>query len=80
MAKVTDNRFFLPETVTSLAEIAGELAAASPDGTFTATAFKDRTGVGRNLAISILEYLDRIGVTRRAGDARIVLYDGGGLS
>ncbi len=80
VAKVADNRYFLPETVTSLAEIAGELAVASPEGTFTAAAFKDRTGVGRNLAISILEYLDRIGATRRAGDARIVLHDGGGLS
>jgi selenocysteine-specific elongation factor len=79
VTKVADNRFFLPETLASLAEIAGELADASPEGTFTAAAFKDRTGVGRNLAISILEYLDRIGATRRAGDVRIVLNDSGGL-
>ena len=38
--------------------------------------FKDRSGVGRNLAIAILEYLDKIGVTRRVGDARIVLRAG----
>ena len=36
------------------------------------SAFKDRTGVGRNLTIQILEYLDRMGVTRRVGDARVV--------
>ena len=73
VAQVADNRYFLPETVAHLADIARELADASPEGAFTAQMFKDRSGVGRNLTIEILEYLDRIGVTRRVGDARIVL-------
>jgi len=73
VAKVANNRFFLPETLARLAEIAQELAANSPEGTFTAATFKDRSGVGRNLAIQILEYLDRMGATRRQADARIVL-------
>jgi selenocysteine-specific elongation factor len=73
VARVADNRYFLPETLMRLTEIAGELAAASPEGRFTAATFKGRSGVGRNLSIQILEYLDRIGVTRRHGDARIVL-------
>jgi selenocysteine-specific elongation factor len=73
LARVADNRFFLPETVERLAAIAAELAAIAPDGTFTAAGFKDRTGVGRNLAIEILEHLDRIGLTRRVGDARILV-------
>jgi selenocysteine-specific elongation factor len=76
VAKVADNRFFLPETLARLAEIAQELAASSPDGTFTAATFKDRSGVGRNLTIQILEYLDKIGATRRQGDARIVVRGG----
>jgi selenocysteine-specific elongation factor len=76
VARVAGNRFFLPETLARLAEIARELAAGSSDGTFTAATFKDRSGVGRNLTIQILEYLDRIGVTRREGDARIVLRSG----
>ncbi len=73
VAKVADNRYFPPETLGRLADIARELADASPEGSFTAQMFKDRSGVGRNLAIHILEYLDRMGVTRRIGDARIVL-------
>ena len=73
VAPVASNRYFLPETVARLAAIADELAADDPAGGFTATAFKDRSGVGRNLTIEILEYLDRIGVTRRTGDTRIVL-------
>jgi len=76
VAKVADNRFFLPETLARLAEIAQELAASSPDGTFTAATFKDRSGVGRNLTIQILEYLDKMGATRRLGDARIVVHGG----
>jgi selenocysteine-specific elongation factor len=49
------------------------LAESSPEGRFTAAEFKDRSGIGRNLTIEVLEYLDRVGVTRRDGDARTVL-------
>jgi selenocysteine-specific elongation factor len=73
VARVADNRFFLPETLARLAEIARELAADSAEGNFTAARYKDRSGVGRNLTICILEYFDRMGVTRRTGDLRIVL-------
>ena len=73
VAAVAPNRYFLPETVARLGEIARELAEADADGTFAPGAFNDRARVGRNLTIEILEYLDRIGVTRRVGDKRIVL-------
>ena len=76
VAKVADNRFFLPETLARLAEIGQELAEGSSEGTFTAGTFKDRSGVGRNLTIQILEYFDKMGATRREGDARIVLHSG----
>jgi selenocysteine-specific elongation factor len=76
VAPVAANRYFLPETITRLADIARELADADPGGSFTAQLFKDRSGVGRNLTIEILEYLDRIGVTRRVGDTRVVLRRG----
>jgi selenocysteine-specific elongation factor len=73
VAPVAPNRFYLPETVARLAEIAAALADESPEGSFTAAAFKDRSGIGRNLTIEVLEYLDRIGLTRRVGDARVIL-------
>ncbi len=76
VARVADNRYFLPETLARLAEIAQELAEGSPEGTFSAATFKDRSGVGRNLTIRILEYLDKMGVTRRQGDVRTMLRGG----
>ena len=73
VAQIAPNRFFLPETVERLAEITRELAERSPEGRFTAAEFKDRSGIGRNLTIEVLEYLDKVGVTRRDGDSRTVL-------
>jgi selenocysteine-specific elongation factor len=76
VARVADNRYFLPETLARLAEMACELAGSSPEGTFTAANYKDRSGVGRNLTIRILEHFDKMGVTRRQGDVRTVLRGG----
>jgi len=73
VAPVAPNRFFLPETVARLADLAAALAGESPERSFTAAHFKDRSGIGRNLTIEVLEYLDKVGVTRRVGDTRIVL-------
>ncbi len=72
VAAVAPNRYFLPETVARLAAIARDLAADTP---FTAMAYNGVAGIGRNLTIEVLEHLDAIGVTRRVGDARVVLRD-----
>jgi selenocysteine-specific elongation factor len=40
---------------------------------FSVPDFKDWTGISRKYAIPLLEFLDREKVTRREGDARIVL-------
>ncbi len=67
------NRFLLPEAVRALGEIAESMALSSADGLITAAAFRGESGIGRNLAIEILEYFDKAGLTRRIGDARRVL-------
>jgi selenocysteine-specific elongation factor len=33
-------------------------------------AFRDRAGMGRNLAIEVLEFFDRTGLSRREGNVR----------
>ena len=72
VAAVAPNRVFLPDTLARLAALAAELAEADPERGFTAAAFKDRSGIGRNLTIEVLEFFDRVGVTRRVGDARVL--------
>jgi selenocysteine-specific elongation factor len=67
--RVASNRYFLPETIGKLAALASDLAAEYPDG-FTVRVYRDRSELGRNLTIEVLEYLDQAGYTRRAGDLR----------
>ena len=73
LVRVAPNRFFLPETVVNLGFSAAELAAGTEEAGFTAAEFNKRTGIGRNLTIQVLEHLDAIGVTSRAGDLRHVV-------
>ena len=55
---------------------AGDLPAllqrAGP-GRVDVASFKERYGISRKYAIPLLEYLDRERVTRRAGEARVIL-------
>ncbi len=71
--RVADNRWFPPDALRGLADIAETLAAESADGRFTAAAYKDRSGIGRNVTIELLEFFDREGFTRREGDARRIV-------
>ena len=46
---------------------------------FTAAQYRDATGVGRGLAIQILEFLDGLAITQRMGDARKMRKDPAGI-
>ncbi len=67
---IAPNRFFVPESLGELAAIAARLADASADGSFDAASYRDASGLGRNLTIEVLEFLDRSGITRRLGERR----------
>ncbi len=67
--RVAANRYFLPETIGKLVALASDLAKEHPEG-FPARVFRDRSELGRNLTIEVLEYLDQAGCTRRSGDLR----------
>lgn len=70
---VADNRFYLPQALARLAHAARDLAARHADGLFSAAEFRDRTGIGRNITIKVLEFFDRCGLTRRTGERRRML-------
>lgn len=68
--KVTAERFYPRTTLATLAAIAKATSEAQANGMFTAAQFRDATGIGRTLAIEILECFDTLGITQRIGDAR----------
>jgi selenocysteine-specific elongation factor len=68
--RVPPDRFYPRATLATLAATAHALARSSPGGTFTAAQYRDATGIGRGLAIEILETLDTLGITQRIGDQR----------
>jgi len=75
IVRVTDNRFYLRGTLAAFAAISTGVAKGLPEGKFTAAQVRDRTDIGRGRAIEILECLDRLGITRRIGDLRVMAKD-----
>ncbi len=68
--ELAKDHFFLSSVVTEMADLARELAAeAGPEG-FAVKTFRDRLDNGRKVAIQILEFFDRQGLTMRRGDIR----------
>jgi selenocysteine-specific elongation factor len=70
--EVAEDHFLLRPAVAELLAVARETEAAEADRWFNAAAFRDRVGIGRRMAILILEFFDRHGVTIRKGDLRRV--------
>ena len=68
--EVAHDHFFLRETVAEMVGIVVDLGTTSANAQFTAAQFRDRVDNGRKVAIQILEFFDRHGVTLRRGDLR----------
>ncbi len=68
--RVSANRYYTPEVLHQLARAGEQLAKAD---NFTVSAFRDVSGIGRNLVIELLEFFDRSRFTRRIGQKRIVM-------
>jgi selenocysteine-specific elongation factor len=51
------------------------LRLAEENSQIQVTAFRDALGLGRKRSIQILEYFDRLGLTRRLGDHRQIRFD-----
>lgn len=67
---VRRDHFFLAEAVRDMAALIQQLEEA--EGAARVARFRDRLGVGRKLAVLMLEFFDRIGYTRRVGDDHVV--------
>ncbi len=71
LLKVGEELVFHRDTLAALRRQVSEMKVSSPH--MDVARFKDVFGLSRKYAIPLLEYLDREGVTRRAGDERIIL-------
>jgi selenocysteine-specific elongation factor len=67
-----DTLFFHAASLERLKQEVRALKTAA-GGRVDVASFKDRYGISRKFAIPLLEWLDRERITRRSGDARIVL-------
>ena len=68
--EIAHDHFFLRSTVAEMVDIIVDSSANAADGQFSAAQFRDRVDSGRKVAIQILEFFDRHGVTLRRGDVR----------
>ena len=57
----------------ALAQLKADVRGLKTNARVDVPAFKERYGISRKYAIPLLEYLDRERITRRVGDARVVL-------
>jgi selenocysteine-specific elongation factor len=55
-----------------MARIVEDLATTAADGTFKAAEFRDKIGGGRKVAIQILEFFDRSGLTSLKNERRTI--------
>ncbi|HEV7814148.1 MAG TPA: selenocysteine-specific translation elongation factor [Janthinobacterium sp.] len=65
ISQVVPDLFYHPAQLARLAQLVG----AAPVG---AAAFRDASGLGRKRAIQVLEFFDRVGYTRRVGNAHLL--------
>src|SRR5207249_3976920 len=69
--RVQEGVYYLAETLESIK--ADLQAYLREHGTITVAQFRDLTQSNRKFSLLLLEYFDRIGFTRRAGDNRIIV-------
>ncbi len=73
MHQVVRDLFICDSQLRRMAAILLQLAKENPQ--IQVTTFRDALGLGRKRCIQFLEYFDRLGLTRRSGEARQIRYD-----
>jgi len=73
MHQVVRDLFYTDITLRQMAALLLRLGEENPQ--IQVTAFRDALGLGRKRSIQILEYFDRLGLTRRVGEGRQIRFD-----
>ena len=74
LVQVSQKYLALPEQLQQFAELAISLGEGNK--VFSVADFKNKSAIGRNLAVAVLEYFDSIGLSARKGDGRILVNAG----
>ena len=69
---IARHRWLTPDQIRVFSTAAAAVAGEAGEEGFAVARFRDRAGLGRNLAIDLLEYFDRAGLTRRRGERRLM--------
>ena len=72
MAMVAKNRYLPITYIARLGHVAEVLAQRNAKGKFTVAEYCEETKTGRNFAIELLEYFDRLAFTERSGSNRSI--------
>ena len=72
LVKLTEEMVLHASTLKKLCTLLTEYRRAHGER-LPIAAFKELAGISRKHAIPLLEYMDRVGLTRRAGDERVIL-------
>lgn len=72
LCRASSAYFILPGTADRIAAEVRRLAAESPTGLLTVGRFREATGMSRHATMPVLEFFDRVGLTRRVRDGREV--------
>ncbi|MBC9000257.1 selenocysteine-specific translation elongation factor [Pseudomonas sp. N40(2020)] len=73
MHQVVRDLFLCDEQLRQMVDVLLTLARENPQ--IQVTTFRDALGLGRKRSIQILEYFDRLGLTRRIGESRVIRPD-----
>ena len=73
LTHIGTHRFYLPRRLLEIATVVQAMADSTANGAVTVKGFRDHTGIGRNVAIEVLEYFDGRGFTRRQANDRVIL-------
>ena len=66
--QISENRFFIPDALHAHAQTFETMIAAN--GKVSVSPFRQQAGIGRNLAVEVLEHFDRVGLSQRDGNTR----------
>ncbi|MCO5100921.1 MAG: selenocysteine-specific translation elongation factor [Burkholderiaceae bacterium] len=70
IVRVSSRHYYVPSALRRLGEVVCAVAQDDANGEVSAMAFRDRSGIGRNVSIEVLEFFDRKRFTRRYGNTR----------